>query len=462
MLPEQSYLTLYQLNQTIRETLEERFSQPLWVIAEISETSVSRGHMYLTLVQKEGDEIIAQSRATIWASRTYLLQQFTQITRENLRKGMEILLLATVRYHEKYGLSLDILNLMPEFTLGGMAQKRRETIARLQREGLLEANKFISWRSPVRSIAVISSATAAGYQDFLHQLDTNPYGYKYHCDLFPALVQGDQAEKSMIQALAAVKTLTGRYDVIALLRGGGSQLDMSCFDGYDLCAHLARLPLPVITGIGHEKDESVADMVAHTRCKTPTAVADLIVSDTLDYESEMISLWRSISYASLERINLEGELLEHLRHRISSRTPLLLSGTFSQLERLAFLFSNDARKRLAGEELHLRNSARRLNLQCMERALAERGEANRLQREMGIYVRHLLERNNQLLDEYERDVMHFHPGNILRRGFSITRLNGRAVRNTDELQSGVKVRTELHKGYVTSIVESTETKNASE
>lgn len=462
MLPEQSYLTLYQLNQTIRETLEDRFSQPLWVIAEISETSVSRGHMYLTLVQKEGDEIIAQSRATIWASRTYLLQQFTQITRENLRKGMEILLLATVRYHEKYGLTLDIQNLMPEFTLGGMAQKRRETIARLQREGLLEANKFISWRSPVRSIAVISSATAAGYQDFLHQLDTNPYGYKYHCDLFPALVQGDQAEKSMIKALAAVKTLSGRYDVIALLRGGGSQLDMSCFDGYDLCAQLARMPLPVITGIGHEKDESVADMVAHTRCKTPTAVADMIVSDTLDYESEMVSLWRSISYASLERINLEGELLEHLRHRISSRVPLLLSGTFSQLERLAFTFSNGARKRLATEETELRNRARRLNLKCIERVLAEQSETNRLQREMGIHVRHLLERKHQLMDEYERDVMHFHPRNILRRGFSITRIDGRAVRNTDELKSGDKVRTELHKGYVTSIVESTEAKNASE
>src|SRR5208283_1477158 len=287
-----STYSLYELNNIIKSVISDAFAGTFWVIAEIAECKCNqRGHCYLELVEKEADKTIAQIRATIWAyDYRKLSHKFQMATSESFKQGMKILLLAGIAFHEVYGLSLNIRDIDPTYTMGEMARRKAEVIERLKQEGLMDLNKGFSLPLVPQRIAVISSPTAAGYGDFFDQLDRNLYGYTFDHVLFPALMQGQEAEESIISALTKIREQKHRFDVVVLVRGGGSAIDLNCFDSYAIAAHIARCPLPVITGIGHEKDASVADMVAHTRMKTPTAVAEFLISGIRSFEERIIEI----------------------------------------------------------------------------------------------------------------------------------------------------------------------------
>ncbi|HSI90781.1 MAG TPA: exodeoxyribonuclease VII large subunit, partial [Adhaeribacter sp.] len=292
-------LTLFQLQNKIRETLEEAFPASYWVVAEISEVRVhGSGHCYLTLTEKDSrnqNNLIAQAKGTIWRNNyREISSYFESQTGHKLKGGLKILFNASLRFHELYGFSLDILDIDPNYTIGDLARQKQETLKKLEANGLLEKNKnrFLTEVPP--RIAVISSAPAAGYGDFMDQLNKNPYGYHFETTLFEASVQGNEAAASVRQALRLVERQQERFDAVVLIRGGGAQTDLLCFDDYELCAAIGNFPLPVLTGIGHERDETIADLVAHSRLKTPTAVAAFLIDQFLTFEAHFDTVFEDL------------------------------------------------------------------------------------------------------------------------------------------------------------------------
>ncbi|MBR5660927.1 MAG: exodeoxyribonuclease VII large subunit [Bacteroidales bacterium] len=314
------YLELSELTALLRDEVETSFPAPVWVKAEISSLSHKQnGHCYLELSQSERGVVVAKVRATIWAARwNYVNQYFKAVTGSSLDVGMDVLFRAQVNFHPVYGFSLNIDEVDPEFTLGANEKRRRETVERLTKEGLIDLQKQLSLSQLPYSLAVISAPGAAGLQDFRRHLLENEYGFVFDVELFEALMQGDQAADSMIIDLEMIEASEKRYDAVLIMRGGGSDLDLACFDDYDLAAAIARCPIPVFTAIGHDKDYHVADMVANTFVKTPTALADLFL-DCLIAEDQRISSFETrlrLAFsgrfsAMLSRLDLLGKSVLH-------------------------------------------------------------------------------------------------------------------------------------------------------
>ncbi len=406
----QSY-SLYELNNLIKSAISRSFPDTCWVTAEIADSKCNqKGHCYLELVEKEDEKTIAQMKATIWAYEyRRLSHKFEKTTNESLKPGMKVLLLASVTFHEVYGLSLTIRDIDPSYTLGEMARKKKEVIERLKKEGVIDMNKKLSLPPVPQRIAVISSPTAAGYGDFFNQLDKNLYGYSFVHVLFPALMQGHDAEGSIIASLDEVKKKSRHFDVVAIVRGGGSAVDLNCFDSYPIASQIARFPLPVITGIGHERDDTVVDIVAHTKLKTPTAVAEFLISGMRSFEETVIDFEkRTATYAE--------RFLKDEKYRLNAVT-----------QRLSFV--------------PLRIVSSHLNKILI------------LHRDLRGHVKQLIRKEDNRFSIMEQAVRHLDPANILGRGYSITRHRGKAIKDTSSLRKWAVIETVLHKGSVTSIVQ---------
>ena len=270
-------ISLLELNSRVKQVLKQQFSETVWVTAEITELQLNRsGHCYLQLVDKReaDDSVLATARATIWAFTFRTLQPYFETTTgRQLGKGMKVMLLVEVVFHELYGYSLNVKDIDPTYTVGDLERKRKEILKQLEQEGIIDMNRELEFPQLPKTIAVISSPTAAGYGDFMNQLEQNAYGFQFQVKLFPAVMQGEQTTASVIAALERIYEYEELFDLVVLIRGGGSQTDLGSFDSYDLAAHVAQFPLPVLSGIGHERDETIVDRVAHLRVKTPTAAA---------------------------------------------------------------------------------------------------------------------------------------------------------------------------------------------
>lgn len=348
-------MTLRELQRAVRQTLDERFALPVWVSAEISEIKRNySGHCYLELVEKGSDNGVptAQARAVIWSSHyPRIIGNFESGTGLPLACGLQILAKVLVTYHEIYGLALQITDIDPAYTLGDMEQQRQQTILRLQNDGVWEMNRQSDAPAGIQRIAIVSSAQAAGYRDFCKEIEKSPY--RFHTTLFDAFVQGAGAEGSIVEALCAIASRAGEFDAVALIRGGGSKSDLNCFNAYRLCSYVAQFPLPVITGIGHDQDTSVADMVAYQALKTPTAVAGWFID-------RLAALERRFDYAALGLRNAthEGTHAAHLRLEQLTGEVRLLSGEllarkWAELDRLAPQPATAARESLVQRFLRL-------------------------------------------------------------------------------------------------------------
>lgn len=433
MMEEHPSLSLAELNALVRQSVRTCLPDTYWVRAELSDVRFhTSGHCYLEFVQKEpkGNSLVAKARGIIWSSVVARLRPFFEReTGQPLVAGLQVLVRVTVDFHELYGYSLTVVDIDPTYTLGDMARRRKEILRRLDEEGILTLNKELPFPILPQRIAVISSATAAGYGDFCHQLAHNPFGFVFHPRLFPAVMQGDRVEASVIHALEQVYELADCFDVVVIIRGGGATSDLSGFDTYLLAAHCAQFPLPIVTGIGHERDDTVIDLIAHTRVKTPTAAAERLVEVCRQTALRLDALRDYIYKVVPERLEREKSRLDTWLVRVPARVQMSLQQESFRQERLSRRLLQAGQARMAREEHRL---------QVMPRIVMA-GRARLL-------------KEGHRLDLLAQQVAAASPERLLQKGYSITWKDGKVVTSTTRLQPGDELVTQVADGTFKSRV----------
>ena len=426
-------LTLFELNSLVRQVIEGTLSQEYWVEAEVSECRENKGHCYLELIQKDERSAtpIARASARCWASKWSVIRPyFERTTGQRLHAGMKVLLKVYAQFHEAYGFAWIVTDIDPNYTLGDMARKRQEIIRQLKEEGVFDMQKELYLPLFCQRIAVISSQTAAGYGDFVNQLASNDFHLQFTTRLFPAVMQGDQIEASVIKALNAIYQQVDDFDCVVIIRGGGAVADMSGFDTLALAENVAQFPLPIITGIGHDRDECVLDMVSFLRVKTPTAAAAFLIShlkevlDAVNDAQDRITGYTQRKLSVLKaQLSAMAEVLPRVFSTIRTRQEARLDSLYSR-------FVNHAQQRALNFRLSIDSLATRLPILLEHRMMKEKHQLQ------------LLEEKAKSLD----------PAPLLRRGYSMTMKDGRIVRDATQLQAGDEIETRLEKGTITSIV----------
>jgi len=451
-----NYITLGELTNLIKTTVQSALSNDYWIIAEIATVNYhhNSGHCYIDLVEKQEDTVIAQMRATIW-SRNYrkISSKFQRATGQDLNNGMKILMLAHVTYHEVYGLALNIRDIDPRYTLGEMALKRQQVIDRLVKEGIIDLNKKIIPPQIMQNIAVISSLSAAGYGDFIKTLDGNPYGYRFCHKLFQAYVQGDQVEESIRSALRKCKRYKDIFDVVVIIRGGGSTVDLHCFDSYLLAKDIALFTLPVLTGIGHERDETVIDRVAHMRLMTPTAVAEFLISRAHMFEERIDSLRQRLIIKTNTVLDREKHFMKALKENLMRHSIHYLKTSSLSLRHYIHLLQTQALSALKTPSLNLKAYEGRLKGALQVVIKDKKQRLKELIQMVMIYPKHMLSMESMTVEQLETKINLLDPVNVLNRGYSITYVNGKAIKTTATVNKSDIINTRLYDGIITSIVE---------
>lgn len=428
-----SAISLLEFNSRIARQLRVPHLLSTWVMAELSDVAVRGGHCYLELIEKDAvrGHTVAKVRGIIWANTyAHLHRRFEQVTGQPLKGGIKVMVEVSVNFHEQFGLSLVISNINPEFTLGDIVRRRNEILRRLQQEGIFNMNRELEWCRLPQRIAIISAPSAAGYEDFMKQIRGNSSGIVFYTALFAATMQGANTPQSVMDALDRVYEYIDMFDCVVIIRGGGSTSDLISFDDYDLAAHVAQFPIPVITGIGHERDNTVIDYVANVRVKTPTAAAEWLV----------------------ERCEQELALVNDLSQAVIEITKEYLSGAKEQLayyrDNIPFIVQNKlvvatSALRNYGEQIPMIISGRVATAQAYQRSLSQQ-----LQQSVDKY----LQMERMRIRGLEGMVSVLSPVNTLKRGYSISRVNGRAITSIEQLKSGDELTTILPDGKKISII----------
>jgi len=427
-------ISLYELNNLIRGVLEDTLPETFWIRAETSDVRVNQnGHCYLEFIEKDnkGRSLIAKARGMIWANTFFILKAyFERATNQSFGSGIKVLVQVSVEFHELYGLSLTVHDIDPSYTLGDQALNRAAILKQLEEEGVLTLNKELELAVPVSRIAIISSPTAAGYEDFLEQLNNNAYGFVFYTKLFPAIMQGDRTEDSIISALERIYKYLDCFDAVVIIRGGGATSDLSSFDSYLLAASCAQFPLPIITGIGHQRDDTVLDIVAHTRAKTPTAVAEFLISNMAETALEVDDIAQGIASLVTQRLQEEEVRLSVFETKKSfilknwyKEQDTILSSAKSLLGRSLSRMYKDSRNQFPVIE----NSLKRISQQFFK------------------------DQNTQL-DVLEKHLALASPENILKKGYTLTMKNGKVIKQSNALKKGDEVTTLFFDGEAKSII----------
>lgn len=407
----ESCITLYDLQRMVRSTVEECFATPLWVSAEISELKVNRsGHCYLNLVEKGNSEGAprAEARAVIWRNNyTQIDAMFREATGSPLASGIGVLVRVVVTYHEIYGFSLQIIDLDPNYTLGDVERRRRETIERLKEDGVWDMNRELSLPRPLLRIAVVSSATAAGYRDFMTEISSSPFNF--NVTLFEATMQGEGAEESIINALSAIAERESDFDVAVIIRGGGSTSDLALFDSYRIALYVTQMPLAVITGIGHDKDVSVVDMVAHYMCKTPTAVGAFLVDSATAELNTIYDLATEFRQLSEQMLNNQSAYLAQRKMELCHLASQNISNHSHNLSAIELSVKELSSRIIATEEQRLESLKR-------------------------------------LTESYSLD-------NILKLGFALVQTSEGIITSADGIGIGDQIEITLHNGTINAVVQ---------
>ena len=406
-------LSLYELNRLIRNTVSKGMPDLFWIRAETSDVRENQnGHCYLEFIEKDAKNksVVAKARGSIWANVFQMLKLYFETeTGQPFVSGLKVLVLVSIEFHELYGFSLNVHNIDPSYTLGDQSRNRTLIINQLKAEGVLSLNKELVLPQITNRVAIISSPTAAGYEDFCNQLENNKSGFVFYTKLFPAIMQGDKTEQSVLESLDKINEFIDKFDVVVLIRGGGATSDLSAFDSYLLAASCAQFPLPIITGIGHERDDTVLDIVSHVRVKTPTAAAEFLIDKMSETEEELFSL----------------------QSRIVDNTSGILSTGLLQINTLATRFSY----------LIKGQSDFRLT------ALVHIGF--RLNNSVNLFLQ---SQKNQLKTK-EQHLALVSPENILKRGYTLTLKNNKILKSASEICSGDRVTTLFKDGEKMSVAE---------
>lgn len=427
-------LSLYELNNLVRETIAVSLTDEYWVEAELSELREVRGHCYMELIQKDlfNNAPVAKAVAKCWKSKWVgVRDKFERIAGQYLHAGLKVMLKVYPDFHEAYGFSWIVTDINPEFTMGDMARKRLEIINKLKVDGVFDLQKDLQIPMFAQRIAVISSANAAGYGDFCNQLENNDYGLKFYPRLFPAIMQGENVEKSVIEALNDVYEKVDDFDVVVIIRGGGATSDMSGFDTLALAENVANFPLPIITGIGHERDESVLDMVSNTRVKTPTAAAAFLVEHLSDVYSRVIDAQEEIITTILHRMEVENIRLQRLAEKIPMLFSIFKSQQISMLDKLFVNIVNRMNQKVS-------TCSYKMSI---------------ISKDLIPVVQYRLTKESYKLQLIQQKLETLDPVLLLKRGYSITTFKGKVVKKAADLKRGDEVETRFENGTVKSIIE---------
>lgn len=450
-------VSLLQLNRLLKEGVKKLFPEPFWIIAEISEIKINRnGHCYIDLIEKEpgSEAIVARMRATIWSYTFRVLRPyFESTTGYALGEGLRVLVKATAEFSELYGLSLDIRDIDPSFTIGEIEVKKQKIVQRLIDDGIFEMNRQLILTGIPQYVAVISSPTAAGLQDFLNHLQGNNQGYSFALRLFPAVMQGERTSESVIAALDSIYNSGIPFDVVVIVRGGGAQAELDSFNSYPVGAHICQFPIPILTGIGHDKDETVADMVAWQNFKTPTAVADFLVDQLEKFERGLYVFGEEVREIINERISSESQQLRSLG--LSARKLLrkwqervvksifvhqrsieaILNQTLQRSSRRLEILKGNLRQRILSNI-----SNQHLFLQYLRMTTKTRGKSAVLQKEASI-------------TRIEADLAAANPAEVMLKGYSMLFAGGKRVRSVYGLQPGDSITNVLSDGSIAGTIE---------
>lgn len=431
-------LTLYELNHLVKDVLESEMPDEYWVEAELSECRESKGHCYMELIQKDERSAtpIAKASAKCWVSKWMLIRPyFERTTGQRLHAGMKVLLKVYPQFHEAYGFSWIVTDIDPTYTLGDMARKRQEIIRQLKEEGVFDLQKELQLPLFCQNIAVISSETAAGYGDFCNQLTDNPYGFLFHTQLFPAIMQGDGVEQSVINALEEIfdvqSSLSDMFDCVVIIRGGGATSDMSGFDTLALAENVANFPIPIITGIGHERDESILDMVSYLRVKTPTAAAAFLIEHLKEVRDSIEDLQNRMIHCAQQKLSALNSNLSAIADVIPRLFSIVKTRQEARLDSLFSSLLSSIQQTILAQKSNLATFEQRIPMLIVDRRLT--AEYHRLE---------MLEEKIKSLD----------PAILLRRGYSITLFKGKAVRDPLALKKGDEIETRIEKGIIKSII----------
>lgn len=431
-------LTLYELNHLVKDVLESEMPDEYWVEAELSECRESKGHCYMELIQKDERSAtpIAKASAKCWVSKWMLIRPyFERTTGQRLHAGMKVLLKVYPQFHEAYGFSWIVTDIDPTYTLGDMARKRQEIIRQLKEEGVFDLQKELQLPLFCQNIAVISSETAAGYGDFCNQLTDNPYGFLFHTQLFPAIMQGDGVEQSVINALEEIfdvqSSQSDMFDCVVIIRGGGATSDMSGFDTLALAENVANFPIPIITGIGHERDESILDMVSYLRVKTPTAAAAFLIEHLKEVRDSIEDLQNRMIHCAQQKLSALNSNLSAIADVIPRLFSIVKTRQEARLDSLFSSLLSSIQQTILAQKSNLATFEQRIPMLIVDRRLT--AEYHRLE---------MLEEKIKSLD----------PALLLRRGYSITLFKGKAVRDPLGLKKGDEIETRIEKGIIKSII----------
>jgi exodeoxyribonuclease VII large subunit len=455
---DKTVFTLLEVSRSIQKTLAERYKTSYWIKAEMNKLNLytHSGHCYPELVEKKDGKVIAQMKSILWRDDYRAINyRFLKVLNEPLKDGIKILFLASISYDAAHGLSLMIQDIDPSYTLGDIEKEKQETIKRLHTEGIFNANKKLIIPLLPQRIAIISVETSKGYADFLKVLEYNSWGYKFFQLLFPSLLQGEKASASIIAQLRRIKKVRSHFDVVAIIRGGGGDIGLSCYNDYELAKEIALFPIPVITGIGHATNETVVEMISHTNAITPTKIAEDLIQKFHNFSVPVQSaqdkiVQRSIRLINDEKLKFQSEikLFRSVTERIlTGNRTLIQTHARSIYQQSVFLFKTQ-KENLSVIKENIKKSAfifcGMMHQELKQSAISIRKNSSAM-----------LKNQNIELNGIEKNLHNMSPQNVLKRGYSITRHNGTAVRSYKDVKQGDPLETILFEGNLISIVEST-------
>lgn len=431
---EKKHYSLLEISRSLESVISKTYTKSYWIKAEIAKLNhyTHSGHCYPELVEKEGSKVLAQIRSTIWAGNfDRINKKFQETTRENLKDGMTVLLLAKVGFHPVYGISLNISDIEPTFTLGELARERNESIQRLQKEGIFHNNKSLALPILPKRIAIISVETSKGYHDFTKIITENTWGYRYFHLLFPALMQGDGSVKSIKAQLTRIQKAIGHFDVVIIIRGGGGDIGLSSYDNYTLAKAVATFPIPVLSGIGHATNETVVEMVAHANKITPTDLAYFLIQQFHNFSVRIQESKKTIRLETAKLFQSHKTTMNQLAQQLQKNTTKVINN------------ENDLLK-------HVSNSLEYKPFQMLNDGI---GRVNNLSKELDIYSRQKIKSEQNHMALLNEKVNLLKPENILKRGYSITTFNGKPLRNVSQLTKDEIVETTVFNGKFKSRIE---------
>ncbi|MEP1956759.1 MAG: exodeoxyribonuclease VII large subunit [Algoriphagus sp.] len=431
--------SISELNRLIQQALETELDPVIWVIGEIADfRQAPQGHAYFELVEKQGNTVQAKIKANLWSfAYRSVAARFESITGSSIKNGMKVLAQVAGNFHPVYGLSINVKDIDPSFSLGERARIRQETIDRLTTEGIIRLNARHLLPAVIQKIGIISSPTAAGYGDFVNQLENNAYGYQVYHKLYPSVMQGNEAVTSLIRSLEQVEATKDELGIeaVVMIRGGGAQLDLDCFDDYRLASKIANFPLPILTGIGHERDESIADLVAHTKLKTPTAVAEFLLSGFREFEENLGLAMLRLDRATRQKLSEEQTKIHQLSHQVRALSESRLNLEAEKLN------SSINRIRVSSKNI----------LQIQEHSLVS------FKKSISRGMEGFLQKQMQNLDSKELLLRQLNPAAILARGYTRTEIKGKPI-NTAQIQLGDELQTHTSTQKISSTITQIEEK----